>query len=162
MGDKTPSAPAVPKATADVRCQRAGDAVDPRTVRRRASRLLRELGVSGAELSVLLCDDATIHELNRQYRAVDRPTDVLAFPLLDDADPAEEPRALGDVVISVETAIRQARKRRRKVIDEVTTLLIHGLLHLLGHDHEAAVERSAMNERAAQLEQLFRRTTRSR
>jgi probable rRNA maturation factor len=138
--------------SADVRSRRAGGIVDPRTVKRRAIRLLLAVDQRDAELSILLCDDATIHRLNRDYRKVDRPTDVLAFPLFDEHDPAETPRALGDVVISVETATRQASERCRKPIDEVTTLLIHGLLHLLGHDHQRARERAKMDSMTADLE----------
>jgi probable rRNA maturation factor len=86
-----------------------------------------------AELSVLLCDDAFIQELNRQYRGLDRPTDVLSF--------AQEPvpggpDVLGDIVISVETARRQAREQRHSLAREVEWLLCHGMLHLLGYDDE--------------------------
>lgn len=137
---------------ADVRCHRAGRIVDPRTVKRRAIRLLRAVDQGDAELSILLCDDETIQQLNRDYRDVDRPTDVLAFPLSDEHDPKETPRAIGDVVISTETAARQARERGRRPIDEVTTLLIHGLLHLLGHDHRRARERAEMADLTANLE----------
>lgn len=139
--------------TVDIRCRRIRGAVDPRTVKRRAIKLLGEVGETAAELSILLCDDRTIHELNRSYRNVDRPTDVLSFPLLDgEEDQPGVPRALGDVVISVETASRQAAQRRRRLVDEITTLLIHGLLHLLGHAHERARERTAMEARTAELE----------
>jgi probable rRNA maturation factor len=150
------------RATVDVRTKRIERAVDPRTVKRRALKLLSALGETKAELSIFLCDDATIHELNREYRKVDRPTDVLAFPMLGDEreDPPGLPRALGDIVVSVETAARQARQRRRTLIAEVTTLLIHGLLHLLGHDHEHRSDRAAMDRAAKRLEQaLGTRTT---
>ncbi len=76
--------------------------------------------------------DQTIHELNSQYRNKDKPTDVLSFPLADDV----YPWLLGDVVISIDTAQRQARRRRHSLREEVLTLLIHGILHLLGYDHE--------------------------
>jgi probable rRNA maturation factor len=147
------------RSTVDVRTRRIRGAVDPRTVRRRALKLLDALGETRAELSILLCDDELIHDLNRSYRDVDRPTDVLAFPLLgEDDDPPEVPRALGDVVISVETAARQAAQRRRELLAEVTTLLVHGVLHLLGHDHENALERARMEELTERLEQtLFSR-----
>lgn len=139
--------------TVDVRCRRVRGAIDPRTVKRRAVKLLGEVGETESELSILLCDDRTIHELNRAYRKVDRPTDVLSFPLFDEAeDDSGVPRALGDVVISVETASRQAAQRRRRLMDEITTLLIHGLLHLLGHDHERVRERAAMEALATELE----------
>jgi len=146
----------------DVSTKRIRGAVDRRTVERRARKLMSALDETDAELSILLCDDATIHELNRDYRNVDRPTDVLAFPMLDeDEQPSELPRALGDVVISIETAARQARELRRELIDEVTTLLVHGLLHLLGHDHEKPSEKAAMDAAAKRLEQSLTRRKRA-
>ncbi len=78
--------------------------------------------------------DQTIHELNRQYRNKDKPTDVLSFPLADEVCPT----LLGDVVISIDTARRQARQRKRAFADELRALLIHGILHLLGYDHEVS------------------------
>ena len=78
--------------------------------------------------------DQTIHELNRQYRNKDKPTDVLSFPLADEVCPT----LLGDVVISIATARRQARQRKRAFADELRALLIHGILHLLGYDHEVS------------------------
>ena len=78
--------------------------------------------------------DQEIHTLNRQYRHKDKPTDVLSFPLADEVQPS----LLGDVVISIETAARQARRRRHSLREEVQILLIHGILHLLGYDHEVS------------------------
>ena len=78
--------------------------------------------------------DQTIRELNRQYRNIDKPTDVLSFPLADEVCPT----LLGDVVISIDTARRQARQRKRAFADELRTLLVHGILHLLGYDHEVS------------------------
>jgi probable rRNA maturation factor len=78
--------------------------------------------------------DPQIHTLNRQYRGKDKPTDVLSFPLADEL----QPLLLGDVVISVETAARQAQRRGHGLREELQTLLIHGILHLLGYDHEVS------------------------
>ena len=78
--------------------------------------------------------DPAIRELNRRYRNRDTPTDVLSFPLADEVCPD----LLGDVVISVDTLRRQARRRKRSVADELLRLLIHGILHLLGYDHEVS------------------------
>jgi probable rRNA maturation factor len=78
--------------------------------------------------------DREIHVLNRQYRQKDKPTDVLSFPLADEVQPS----LLGDVVISVETAARQARRRHHSLREEIQILLIHGILHLLGYDHEVS------------------------
>lgn len=115
--------------------------VDRRLLRSRAARLLRELAQTGSELSVHLVDDEAMTELNAAYRGPKRPTDVLAFSLLEGAHPEHSGALLGDVVIGIETAARQARARRRTLDDEVARLLIHGTLHLLGHDH--ALERDA-------------------
>jgi probable rRNA maturation factor len=121
-------------------------------LRLRAERMLAALSLSRAELSVLLCDDATIHALNRQHRKKDKPTDVLAFALREgkQAVPAARGAAepLGDVVISLDTARRQAEERARPLWDEVTLLLAHGLLHLIGYDHRTRAEERVMNARA--------------
>ena len=119
-------------------------------VHERASRMLRALDLADAELSVLLCDDATIHELNRDYRDKDRPTDVLAFAMREgEGAPAAAgaPEVLGDVVISVPTAKRQAQAHGRTIKAEVTMLLAHGLLHLIGYDHATADEDRRMRAR---------------
>lgn len=140
-------------------------ALDARVVQRRADRMLVELGVQGAELSVLLTDDAHIFELNARHRRKRKPTDVLAFPMAEAAGeplatgrrddersaPSGTPRLLGDVVISLDTAQRQARARRHGLLDEVTHLLAHGLLHLLGYDHRTDAEERRMNGEAARL-----------
>ena len=105
-------------------------------VRRDATRLLNLLDESGAELSVALVDDAEIHRLNRDYRGKDKPTDVLAFAMREGAHADVHPGMLGDVVISLDTAARQAAARGAPVADEVRVLLAHGVLHLLGYDHE--------------------------
>jgi probable rRNA maturation factor len=101
-----------------------------------ARAILRALGEDQAELCVSLVDDAEVHQLNRDYRGKDRPTDVLAFAMREGERVAGDETVLGDVVISLETAARQARRRRVSDADEVRTLLIHGVLHLLGYDHE--------------------------
>jgi probable rRNA maturation factor len=79
-----------------------------------------------------------MHRLNARYRGVDRPTDVLAFAMREGPFAQFHPHLLGDVVISAETALRQARTHRRTLAEELTHLLIHGTLHLLGYDHEVS------------------------
>lgn len=116
-------------------------------IQRRAERMLAALRMRDAELSILLCDDATIHELNRDYRKKDRPTDVLAFAMREGEGGALHPALLGDVVISLETARRQAREHDRTIVAEVTFLLAHGLLHLLGYDHQTDEEERIMRAR---------------
>jgi len=106
-----------------------------------------------AELSLAFVTDQTSHELNRQYRHEDRPTDVLSFPLADERCPA----LLGDVVISVDTARRQARQRKRAFVDELRALLIHGILHLLGYDHEVSDNEAVrMRRKERELKALLR------
>ena len=106
------------------------------------NQMLAALELPRAELSVLLTDDRGIHELNRDHRQRDKPTDVLAFPMDESVpDPAG---ILGDVVISLDTAERQARSRKRPLIEEVRFLLAHGVLHLIGYDHAEPAEKREM------------------
>jgi probable rRNA maturation factor len=110
-----------------------------------ARRLLRALDEAEAELSVSLIDDAAMRRLNRDYRGRDQATDVLAFAMREGARAPGDAAVLGDVVISLDTAARQARERGVAAADEVRALLIHGILHLLGYDHErSAVEARRM------------------
>jgi len=109
--------------------------LDRRRLQRRARRLLAEVGLAGRELSILLTDDEEMTALNRQYRGRDRTTDVLSFSQQEGERSGLQPALLGDVVISLPVAARQARKRSAALWDEVLVLLVHGVLHLLGHDH---------------------------
>jgi probable rRNA maturation factor len=130
-----------------VRCEHARGGAAARRLRRSASRFLAALGRSGAELSVLVAGDPAIRRLNRAWRGVDAATDVLSFP----ASPAPGSRLLGDVALSLDTAARRARAGRRPVGDELDRYLVHGLLHLLGHDHGTARATRAMARREAAL-----------
>jgi len=125
--------------------------VSPAHVRERADRMLRHLGRADDELSILLCEDDTIHELNRDYRGIDRPTDVLAFAMAEGEGAGLNPGLLGDVIISVPTAARQAREAGKTISAEVTMLVAHGLLHLLGFDHRDAAEERDMVRRTEEL-----------
>jgi len=98
----------------------------------------------GAECSVVVVDDATIAVLNHTYRGVSGPTDVLAFPMTEGRFGGLSPDLLGDVVISAETAERQAREAGRDLRDELAHLLVHGILHLVGYDHGTTQERRRM------------------
>jgi len=124
-------------------------------VRRSGIRLLRALRCRDAELSVLLCSDAVMRGLNRAWRGVDRPTDVLAFAQHE--GPGGAPAGLlGDVAISVDTARRQAAERRVSLGRECERLLVHGVLHLLGYDHERSpAEARRMQRRERALEQML-------
>jgi len=119
-------------------------AVDRRLLRARAGRILRALSQRRSELSVSLVDDAEIAALNASYRGRRGPTDVLAFSLLEGEGVEHRGRLLGDVVIGLGAAARQARARHRAVDEEVARLLIHGTLHLLGYEHRSEREAQAM------------------
>lgn len=129
-------------------------ALAARQVRTLAERMLQKLRMEGAELSLLLTDDPTIHALNLEHRGKDSPTDVLAFPLMDPDDEqlaTLESGPLGDVVISLDTAQRQASRRNVDLKEEVCHLLAHGLLHLIGYDHQTDAEEAEMNEATSKL-----------
>jgi probable rRNA maturation factor len=118
--------------------------VDRRRLRTRARRVLREIDRPDRELSIALVDDVEMQALNAAWRGRDRPTDVLAFSLEEGPHAERSGRLLGDVVIGVETAARQARARRRSLDDELARLLVHGTLHLVGYDHVRASEARRM------------------
>lgn len=111
---------------------------------RRARQVLREVAQSKAELSLALVDDVAMAELNERHRGKRGPTDVLSFSLLEGAHSEFRGALLGDVVIDVEQAARQARRARRRLDEELAKLMLHGVLHLLGHDHEEAEEARRM------------------
>lgn len=92
------------------------------------------------EVSVTFTDNEKIHELNKEYRNVDRPTDVLSFPLFDDDFGDDEAIALGDVVLSLEKADAQAKEYGHSFERECAFLVVHSVLHLLGYDHETSAE----------------------
>ncbi len=127
------------------------EGVDRRTLKRRAEKMLRFLEREDAELSVALVDDEIIHALNRDFRHKDKPTDVLAFAMSEGENGHLAGEVLGDVIISVPTAKRQARAAKKTVLAECTMLLAHGLLHLLGWDHETAAKDRAMRAETARL-----------
>jgi probable rRNA maturation factor len=136
--------------------RRRAPGVSAAQMRADARRLLAALDESHAELTVSLVDDAEIHRLNRDYRGKDRPTDVLAFALREGRRVSGDDAVLGDVVISVDTAARQARRRGAAVADEVRTLLVHGILHLLGYDHErSAVDARRMKAQERRLKAML-------
>lgn len=115
---------------------------------RMARAAARTDGRDGYEVSLRLVDDAVIHALNRGYRKKDKPTDVLAFAQREGPGGSLHPGLLGDIVISVDTARRQAR---RGLYRELLHLASHGLCHLLGYDHRDDEEERVMNARAAAL-----------
>ncbi len=120
-----------------------GKRIDRSALRRSAKTILGALGFLDAELGITLTDDAQIAELAGRYGRPRAPTDVLAFALAEGGYSGE---LLGDVVLSVERAEAQARERGVPLDRELGDLLIHGALHLLGMDHEAAADTRAMRE----------------
>ena len=127
-----------------------------RELARKAKIVLDALGLGDCELSLRLVGDREIHGLNRDYRGKDRPTDVLSFSLREGEFGAVSD-ALGDVVISLDTAVRQAGENRRPLTEEVDRLLIHGILHLAGYDHELSPREE---RRMTRKEQAMRRLLR--
>ena len=120
-------------------------------IRRAVNAALKYEGVGfDSEISVTLTDNEGIHELNRDYRGVDRPTDVLSFPLFDggvpediaeaDGDEEQGKIPLGDIVISMEKALEQATEYGHSFEREIAFLCVHSVLHLLGYDHEISEE----------------------
>jgi probable rRNA maturation factor len=114
-------------------------------IERTVAVLLAAIDERDSSISISFVRDPKIRELNRTFRGKDAPTDVLSFPLVEpgDAYPGGE-RLLGDIVISVDTARRQAADYDAPFDREVERLLIHGVLHLLGHDHLEPAERAVM------------------
>lgn len=107
--------------------------------------------LKGIELSILLADDALLRGLNRDYRGKDRPTNVLSFAAGDDDSGQDgRPRLLGDVVLALETCVAEAEAQGKPLAHHLAHLVVHGVLHLLGHDHEdeAEAERMEACERA--------------
>jgi len=105
--------------------------------------LAHQSAPADGELTIVLTDDAQLHELNRDYLGMDAPTDVLSFPA-DETDPETGSRYLGDILISVPYAARQSQQAGNSLEAEIQLLTVHGVLHLLGHDHAEPGEKSRM------------------
>jgi len=102
--------------------------------------------LEGKEISLCFVDNDYIQELNKKYRKIDKPTDVLSFPQLEDGMSPVVPQPLGDVVISMEKAKENSEDFKTTLWEEVIRLLVHGSLHLLGYDHEEEDQREIMEE----------------
>ncbi|MBN2719002.1 MAG: rRNA maturation RNase YbeY [Deltaproteobacteria bacterium] len=127
----------------------------PSTIKRRACIVLEFLKCHRCELSIVLCNDNFIQQLNNEYRHKDTATDVLSFPLHEGTLNAPTDIMLGDIVISIETAERQAAELGGDALDETTSLLVHGILHLLGYTHNDTINEKKMNALALRVLQLF-------
>ena len=121
------------------------EGVDLEALEDLAGRVLAGEGVAdGVALTVLTTDDATLQDLNKRFLGIDAPTDVLAFPEAAEAPMGDgEPPSLGEIAISVPTAVRQASELGHSLPDELAHLLTHGILHLCGYDHEGGGEGAA-------------------
>ena len=110
------------------------------------------MGSPDAELSILITDDTEITSYNKQYLGRNGPTNVIAFPMGEGEHSQITPGLLGDVVISADTAGREAREMNISMEDRFTQLLIHGILHLFGYDHEDSEQQAEeMNQKAETL-----------
>jgi len=129
--------------------------IDPGSLERAANLALAYLSApKSASVTIVITDDPHIQELNHQYREIDAPTDVLAFPA-GYLDPETNEIYLGDIIISYPQAASQADQGRHPVEDELQLLVVHGTLHLLGHDHADADEKARMwADQGAILDQL--------
>jgi len=107
-------------------------------------------------VGVVFVSDRAIRRLNRDWRGIDKPTDVLSFAMREGEGPAGGSPSLGDVVISVDTAARQAAELGHSFDEEVERLLVHGLLHLFGYDHREAAERRRMQAMERRLLRVIR------
>ena len=126
-------------------------------VRGATQKILTELGFLDAELSVVLVDDARIRDLNRRYLHRDKPTNVLAFPMREGEFSTLHPNLLGDLVISVETAKRQSDRFGLNKTEMVILLMVHGVLHLIGYEHEGT--KKGAQEMSLKQKELFRIAT---
>ncbi|MDD5560080.1 rRNA maturation RNase YbeY [Candidatus Methylomirabilis sp.] len=118
--------------------------LDTRFLKKVGQTTLVTAGAHEAECGLLLVSDRAMTRLNRQYRGIAKSTDVLSFPMREGPLASLSPNLLGDVVISAEMADRQATAAGRSLRDELVALLIHGILHLLGYDHQTPSEAKRM------------------
>jgi probable rRNA maturation factor len=109
-------------------------------ISQKTERILNALGCNAHEISIVILDDQSMVQLNQTYRGIDKTTNVLAFPMQEGQFSEITPGLLGDVVISLETAEREATAAKISLEERVSQLLIHGILHLLGFDHERGDE----------------------
>ncbi len=118
---------------------------------------LAALALPDAEISILLVDDAQIHDLNQRYLGRNKPTNVLAFPMREGEFSSLHPNLLGDLVISVEMAKRESRKFGFSPMEMISLLMIHGILHLIGYEHEG--NKKEARKMALKQKELFRFVT---
>lgn len=121
-------------------------------IRQKTKQILSALGCNSHEVSLVITDNDQIQLLNKKYRKIDKPTNVLAFPMQEGQFGNITPGLLGDVVISCETAQKEAKSANISLRERISQLLIHGILHLIGFDHEASeIDAGKMEEKSLEL-----------
>ena len=125
--------------------------VDLPRIKHSSDKILRTLENEDSEISLTFVDDAGITEINRQYLGRDYPTNVIAFSMNEGEFGDVNPNILGDIIISTETALRDAEGGGLSLEDELDYLIIHGVLHLLGYDHELPGEAEEMREKEKEI-----------
>ena len=133
--------------------------IDKRKIRGTVAMIFKILDCADREISIVFTDDETIRELNKQYLGRDKTTNVISFPLQEGEYANINPLLLGDVVISIDTAQKDARKGNLRPEEEIDFLLIHGILHLLGYNHEGTSRKEALKMKRKEKE-IFGRLNR--
>ena len=129
--------------------------IDSVALQKNIQLLLIELHIPDTtEFSVAFVNDERIRELNQDFRGIDAPTDVLSFPS-DEINPEDDTKYIGDIIISMDTVEKQSENARISHIDEIHLLIIHGLLHLLGYDHDTDENKDEMWKIQSRLLQLL-------
>jgi len=131
--------------------------IDKRRIRIEVNNLLKLMDCANKEISITFVDNETIQRINKQYLSKDRPTNVISFSLQEGEFGNINPEILGDVIISVDTAYQDAKKGNLSFDEEILFLIIHGLLHLLGYNHEktSKVNSLKMKKKEKELFQLL-------
>lgn len=114
------------------------------TVRRAAEAAMADQKIRGEEVAIMLADDARVRGMNRDYRGKDKPTNVLSFP-------SEDEGYLGDIILAYETVAREAQEQGKTLKAHLTHLVVHGVLHLVGFDHEIEAEAEEMEAREVRI-----------
>jgi probable rRNA maturation factor len=118
------------------------------------------LGCKNFQISILITDDQDIQEINKNYRNIDKPTNVLSFPMDDESMVIPGVKILGDLVISEDTAIKEAQTAQISLDQRISQLLVHGILHLFGYDHEISdKEDEKMTKKSIELISLIEKDT---
>jgi probable rRNA maturation factor len=127
-------------------------------VRQTAQTLLDALKFPDYELSLVLTDDSDIAVMNKEYLNHEGATNVISFPMQEGEFSGINPQMLGDVVISLDTALKEAEDAGMSMEERLNELLIHGILHLLGYDHEVKEDEAEMEEKSRELKEMLRKS----